>query len=125
MISTNSKMILISTYKKIKNMKIINNKINDIRNLVIKIKEKIPNKKYIDDTNIMPKTPYRDYINQNFSFDREENYLDYNVGLSEKKKSRSIYEGNNKNKKRPPILGFLQMNENSSNTTLSSAFSEI
>ena len=111
--------------KKIKNMKIINNKINDIRNLVIKIKEKIPNKKYIDDTDIMPKTPYIDYINQNFSFDREENYLDYNVGLSEKKKSRSIYEGNNKNKKRPPILGFLQMNENSSNTTLSSAFSEI
>ena len=110
-------------------MKIINNKINDIRNLVIKIKEKIPNKKYIDDIDIMPKTPYIDYINQNFSFDGEENYLDYNVGLSKKKKSRSIYEGNNKSKKRPPIrppiLGFLQMNENSSNTTLSSAFSEI
>ena len=111
--------------KKIKNMKIINNKINDIRNLVIKIKEKIPNQKYIDDTDIIPNTPYKDYINHNCSFDWEESYLDYDTGFSEKKKSKSIYEGKNKNRKRPPILGFLQMNENSSNTTLSSAFSEI
>ena len=112
-------------FKNIKNMKSIKNKINHIRNLVIKIKEKIPNQKYIDDTDIIPNTPYKDYINHNFSFDWEENYLDYDIGFSEKKKSKSIYEGKNKNKKRPPILGFLQMNENSANTTFSSALSEL
>ena len=112
-------------FKNVKNMKSIKNKINHIRNLVIKIKEKIPNQKYIDDTDIIPNTPYKDYINHNCSFDWEESYLDYDIGFSEKKKSKSIYEGKNKNRKRPPILGFLQMNENSSNTSLSSAFSEV
>ena len=112
-------------FKNVKNMKSIKNKINHIRNLVIKIKEKIPNQKYIDDTDIIPNTPYKDYINHNCSFDWEESYLDYDIGFSEKKKSKSIYEGKNKNKKRPPILGFLQMNENSANTTFSSALSEL
>ena len=112
-------------FKNVKNMKSIQNKINNIRNLLIKIKEKIPNQKYIDDTDIIPNTPYNDYINHNCSFDWEESYLDYDIGFSEKKKSKSIYEGKNKNRKRPPILGFLQMNENSSNTTFSSALSKL
>ena len=111
--------------KKTKNKKYVRNNINHIRKIVIKIKNKIPNQKYIDDTDIIPNTPYKDYIKRISCPDWEETYLDYDFGFSEKKKSKSIYEGKNKNKKQPPILGFLQMNENSSNTSLSSAFSEV
>ena len=111
--------------KKTKNKKCVRNNISRIRKIVIKIINKIPNQKYIDDTDIIPNTPYKDYIKRIFCPDWEEAYLDYDISFSEKKKSKSIYEGKNKNKKQPPILGFLQMNENSSNTSLSSAFSEV
>jgi hypothetical protein len=107
--------------KRAKNKK--SNNINHIRKMVIKIKDKIPNKKYSDDTDIISNTPYKDYIKENYCFNWEEPCLDYD--FVQKKKSKSIYVGNNKNQNRPPILGFLQMNENSANTTLSSAFSEI
>jgi hypothetical protein len=107
--------------KRAKNKK--SNNINHIRKMVIKINDKIPNKKYSDDTDIISNTPYKDYIKENYCFNWEEPCLDYD--FVQKKKSKSIYVGNNKNQNRPPILGFLQMNENSANTTLSSAFSEI
>ena len=100
----------------------VRNNFNHIRKIFIKYKDKIPTKKYIDDTDIVTNTEYKDYIQQNFSSKWDESYLDSDFVL--KKKSKSIYVGNNKNKGRPPILGFLQMNENSPNTTLSSAFSE-
>jgi hypothetical protein len=109
--------------KKAKNKR--SNNISHIRKIVIRMKEKNPNKKYSDDTDIIVNTPYDDYIKQNYCFNWEEPYLDYDFDFVKKKKSKSIYVGNNKNHNRPPILGFLQMNENSANTTLSSAFSEI
>ena len=54
-----------------------------------------------------------------------DNSLENDIDFFHKTKSKSIYVGNYKNKNKPPILGFLQMNENSANTTLSSGFSEI
>ena len=108
--------------KKAKTKKGVRNNFNHIRKIFIKYKEKIPTKKYIDDTDIVTNTQYKDYIQQNYSFKWDESYFDCDFVL--KKKSKSIYVGNNKNKNRPPILGFLQMNENSANTTLSSALSE-
>lgn len=108
--------------KKAKTKKGVRNNFNHIRKIFIKHKEKIPTKKYIDDTDIVTNTQYKDYIQQNYSSKWDESCLDCDI--VKKKKSKSIYIGND-NKNRPPILGFLQMNEHSANTTLSSALSEI
>ena len=111
--------------KKAKIKKNIRNNLNHIRKIFIKYKEKIPNKKYIDDTDIITNSSYKDCIHQNFNSKWDDFCIDYDLDLIQKKKSKSIYVGKNKNLNKPPILGFLQMNENSANTTLSSAFSEI
>ena len=107
---------------KTKSKKGVRNNFNHIRKIFIKYKDKIPNKKYIDDTDIVTNTQYKDYIQKNYSSKWDEYYFD--CDFVQKRKSKSIYEGKNKNQNRPPILGFLQMNENSANTSLSSALSE-
>ena len=95
-------------------------------------------KKYNDDTSIDTYNPYKKYFRENYGYksfyisnnnnelvSNSNNSFDYDFYNFNKPKSKSIYVGNYKNKNRPPILGFLQMNENSANTTLSSGFSEI
>ena len=115
--------------------KIVGNKINNIRKHLLKAKEKMILKKYNDDTSIITNTPYKNYFRENYGYKwgkkyhlnnnnemASDNSLDYELGFY-KSKCKSIYISSNKNK--PPILGFLQMNENSNNNTLSSGIDEI
>ena len=128
----NNNINIIITKKK----KCVKNNINHIRKFFVKTKEKMILKKYIDDTSIDTYTPFKKYFRENYGYksfyiSNNNNELvsnssfDYDYENFNKPKSKSIYVGNYKNKNRPPILGFLQMNENSANTTLSSGFSEI
>ena len=133
----NNNINIIITKKK----KCVKNNINNIRKFLVKTKEKMILKKYNDDTSINTNTPYQKYFRENYGYKNiyisnnknnnnnnelvSNSSLDYDFDYINKPKSKSIYVGNYKNKNRPPILGFLQMNENSSNTTLSSGFSEI
>ena len=122
---------------KIKIKKTVRNNIDKIRRFMIKTKEKMTLKKYCDDTSVISNTQFKDYFRENYGHKWHERIInlnnelisdtsfDYDFDYYKKKKSKSIYIGNNKYKNRPPILGFLQMNENSANTTLSSGFSEI
>ena len=112
-----------------------NNKINNNFSIKITQKEKMILKKYNDDTSIITNTPYKNYFRENYGYKwgkkyhlnnnnemASDNSLDYELGFY-KSKCKSIYISSNKNK--PPILGFLQMNENSNNNTLSSGIDEI
>ena len=122
-----------------KKKKCVKNNIEHIRKLLIKTKEKMIIKKYNDDTSIITNNPYKNYFKENMGYILGENKkyfnnndlvsnnsFDYgsdnNVQIS---KSKSIYVTSRKFRNKPPILGFLQMNENSANTTLSSGVSEI
>lgn len=127
----NNNINIILTKKK----KYAKNNINHIRKQLLKTKEKMTLIKYNDDTSITAETPYKNYFSENYNYkkcykkDNNElifdNSLENDIDFFHKTKSKSIYVGNYKNKNKPPILGFLQMNENSANTTLSSGFSEI
>ena len=132
----NNNINIIITKKK----KCVKNNINHIRKFLVKTKEKMILKKYNDDTSINTNTPYQKYFRENYGYKNiyiinnknnnnnelvSNSSLDYDFDYINKPKSKSIYVGNYKNKNRPPILGFLQMNENSANSTLSSGFSEI
>jgi len=122
-----------------KKKKCVKNNINHIRKFLVKTKEKMILKKYNDDTNIDTYTPYKKYFRENFGYksfyisnnnnnelvSNSNSSFDYYYDNFNKPKSKSIYVGNYKNMNKPPILGFLQMNENSANTSLSSGFSEI
>ena len=82
---------------------------NNTNNIIYGNKNKWGDKKYIINNELGS--------NNSFEYDSDNNLY--------KTKSKSIYVTSSKFRKRPPILGFLQMNENSPNTTLSSGFSEI
>lgn len=134
-INTDNNNIKLRAKKIIK--KTVRNNIDKIRRFMIKTKEKMILKKYCDDTSVITNTSFKDYFRENYGNKWHEKIInlnnelisdtsfDYDFDFYKKKKSKSIYVGNNKYKNRPPILGFLQMNENSANTTLSSGFSEI
>ena len=96
-------------------------------------------KKYNDDTSIITNNPYKNYFKENMGYILGENkkYFNNNDLVSNNSfdygsdnnfqisKSKSIYVTSRKFRNKPPILGFLQMNENSANTTLSSGVSEL
>ena len=122
-----------------KKKKCVKNNIEHIRKLLIKTKEKMIIKKYNDDTSIITNNPYKNYFKENMGYILGENkkYFNNNDLVSNNSfdygsdnnfqisKSKSIYVTSRKFRNKPPILGFLQMNENSANTTLSSGVSEI
>ena len=122
-----------------KKKKCVKNNIEHIRKLLIKTKEKMIIKKYNDDTSIIINNPYNNYFKENMGYILGENkkYFNNNDLVSnnsfdygsdnnfQTSKSKSIYVTSRKFRNKPPILGFLQMNENSANTTLSSGVSEI
>ena len=122
-----------------KKKKCVKNNIEHIRKLLIKTKEKMIIKKYNDDTSIITNNPYKIYFKENMGYILGENkkYFNNNDLVSNNSfdygsdnnfqisKSKSIYVTSRKFRNKPPILGFLQMNENSANTTLSSGVSEI
>ena len=122
-----------------KKKKCVKNNIEHIRKLLIKTKEKMIIKKYNDDTSIITNNPYKNYFKENMGYILGENkkYFNNNDLVSnnsfdygsdnnfQTSKSKSIYVTSRKFRNKPPILGFLQMNENSANTTLSSGVSEI
>ena len=118
-----------------KKKKCVKNNINRIRKHLLKTKEKIRLKEFNDDTSIISNNPYKNYLTENFVYEKyylndnneiiSDNSIDLDIDFFNKITSKSIYAGKYKNKNRPPILGFLQMNDNSANTTLSSGFSEI
>ena len=122
-----------------KKKKCVKNNIEHIRKLLIKTKEKMIIKKYNDDTSIIINNPYNNYFKENMGYILGENkkYFNNNDLVSNNSfdygsdnnfqisKSKSIYVTSRKFRNKPPILGFLQMNENSANTTLSSGVSEI
>ena len=122
-----------------KKKKCVKNNIEHIRKLLIKTKEKMIIKKYNDDTSIITNNPYKNYFKENMGYILGENkkYFNNNDLVSnnsfdygsdnnfQNSKSKSIYVTSRKFRNKPPILGFLQMNENSANTTLSSGVSEI
>ena len=122
-----------------KKKKCVKNNIEHIRKLLIKTKEKMIIKKYNDDTSIITNNPYKNYFKENMGFILGENkkYFNNNDLVSnnsfdygsdnnfQTSKSKSIYVTSRKFRNKPPILGFLQMNENSANTTLSSGVSEL
>ena len=123
-----------------KKKKCVKNNIEHIRKLLIKTKEKMIIKKYNDDTSIITNNPYKIYFKENMGYILGENkkYFNNNNDLISNNsfdygsdnnfqisKSKSIYVTSRKFRNKPPILGFLQMNENSANTTLSSGVSEI
>ena len=124
--------------KKTKKKKCVKNNIDHIRKLLVKTKESMTIKKYIDDTSIISNNPHKNYFKENFGnkWGDKKYIINNELGSNNsfeydsdnnlyKTKSKSIYVTSSKFRKRPPILGFLQMNENSPNTTLSSGFSEI
>ena len=122
-----------------KKKKCVKNNIEHIRKLLIKTKEKMIIKKYNDDTSIITNNPYKNYFKENMGYILGENkkYFNNNDLVSNNSfdygsdnnfqisKSKSIYVTSRKFRNKPPILGFLQMNENSANTTLSSGVSEL
>ena len=122
-----------------KKKKCVKNNIEHIRKLLIKTKEKMIIKKYNDDTSIIINNPYNNYFKENMGYILGENkkYFNNNDLVSnnsfdygsdnnfQTSKSKSIYVTSRKFRNKPPILGFLQMNENSANTTLSSGVSEL
>ena len=122
-----------------KKKKCVKNNIEHIRKLLIKTKEKMIIKKYNDDTSIITNNPYKNYFKENMGYILGENkkYFNNNDLVSnnsfdygsdnnfQTSKSKSIYVTSRKFRNKPPILGFLQMNENSANTTLSSGVSEL
>ena len=122
-----------------KKKKCVKNNIEHIRKLLIKTKEKMIIKKYNDDTSIIINNPYNNYFKENMGYILGENkkYFNNNDLVSNNSfdygsdnnfqisKSKSIYVTSRKFRNKPPILGFLQMNENSANTTLSSGVSEL
>ena len=122
-----------------KKKKCVKNNIEHIRKLLIKTKEKMIIKKYNDDTSIITNNPYKNYFKENMGYILGENkkYFNNNDLVSnysfdygsdnnfQISKSKSIYVTSRKFRNKPPILGFLQMNENSANTTLSSGVSEL
>ena len=122
-----------------KTKKCVKNNIEHIRKLLIKTKEKMIIKKYNDDTSIIINNPYNNYFKENMGYILGENkkYFNNNDLVSnnsfdygsdnnfQTSKSKSIYVTSRKFRNKPPILGFLQMNENSANTTLSSGVSEL
>ena len=123
-----------------KKKKCVKNNIEHIRKLLIKTKEKMIIKKYNDDTSIIINNPYNNYFKENMGYILGENkkYFNNNNDLISNNsfdygsdnnfqisKSKSIYVTSRKFRNKPPILGFLQMNENSANTTLSSGVSEL
>ena len=120
-----------------KNKKYVKNNINSLRKSLMRTKEKTKLKKYKDDTSIVSNVTYKNYFLENYGY-RWENkrYLINNENLSNtsfdysfdnlyRRKSKTIYAEGNKLRNRPPILGFLKVNENSINTTLSSGISEM
>ena len=122
-----------------KKKKCVKNNIEHIRKLLIKTKEKMIIKKYNDDTSIITNNPYKNYFKENMGYILGENkkYFNNNDLVSnnsfdyrstnnfQTSKSKNIYVTSRKFRNKPPILGFLQMNENSANTTLSSGVSEL
>ena len=122
-----------------KKKKCVKNNIEHIRKLLVKTKEKMIIKKFNDDTSIITNNPYKNYFKENMGYILGENkkYFNNNDLVSNNSfdydsdnnfqisNSKSIYVTSRKFRNKPPILGFLQMNENSANTTLSSGVSEI
>ena len=106
----------------IKIKKDINNYINYKRRSLEKVKNKIEIKKIKDDTNIL-RTSYEKSTIENFRVKCAQNYIDKlkleKMEEYEKFKNKTISFKDIK-KLNPPILGFLQMNEESRSSTLSS-----
>lgn len=104
----------------IKIKKNVKNYINHIKKKFDKYKNDIDIKKFIDDTDIL-NLSYKKYFIENYKVKCAQNYInkllekkdDYN-----KTKNKTISFQESK-KFKPPILGYLQMNEESRSTTLS------
>lgn len=111
------------------------NKLRRIRKHLLRTKQKMTLKKYNDDTSIVTKVPYKDIFLENYRYNWgcpneneelfSENISEYEPNFFKKKKSKSIYVGSKIDMNKPPILGFLQMNENSGTNTISSGISEV
>lgn len=114
--------------------KLVGDKIKRIRKFFIKANDKMKLQKYTDDTSIILDNQFKNFFKENYGYKCDKKYYlennkeillnnSFDLDNLTIKKRKSIYEC--KNNKGPPILGFLQMNENSANNTQSSGLSEI